>query len=333
MGAKLPKGGAARIAGFTLIELITAMAVSLMLMVLLFSVIEQISRTTQRASGSASAFDDARIAFAAIQSRLVQATLSPYWTVSYDSAGNPKGYSRMSDLHFIFGPASRLIPDEVTSGSAIFFLAPLGVGESGGEPAGSLNACGFFVEYRDANSDSPLHGLGVVPAKWRFQLRAFQQPSERLSVFNAATPSTNWWGSALHEVPDPVEALAENVALLIFRARTFKGAGETAYYEYDSRIWNGTGNQPATSHQLPQAMDVLMLALDSRFAERLATGGTAPEICPPDLFLDPTLFDEDVGRLEQFLTATYPQASFRVFRATLPIRSAKWSQDSTAFTP
>lgn len=330
MDGKSPRSA---IAGFTLIELMAAMAVSLMLMVLLFSVIEQVSRTTNRASGGAVAFDSARIAFAAIQSRLTQATLSPYWNVTYDGSGQPKGYSRMSDLHFICGNAASLLPDKGTLGSAIFFVVPLGVGESGEEPSGSLNACGFFVDYRNVNLDSPMHGLGILPAKWRFQLRALEQPSERLALFNSTASTNAWWQGALNEVPTPVETLAENVALIIFRVRTFKGAGETASYEYDSRSWSGSGNQPTTSHQLPQAIDVVMLALDSGFAARLENGATPPAICPPDTFVDATQFEEDIAKLEQFLATTYQQAAFRLFRATVPIRSARWSQDATALSP
>jgi hypothetical protein len=48
------------------------------------------------------------------------------------------------------------------------------------------------------------------------------------------------------------------------------------YYSFDSRSWNGSGNQPPTSHQLPALLDVMLVACDEATAERVAGNGTMP---------------------------------------------------------
>jgi uncharacterized protein (TIGR02599 family) len=196
--------------GFALIELMAAMAVSLLLMALLFSVIEMVSKTTRRSTGTSTAFDEARIAFGDMQSLLAQATLSPYWNVSYGSDGNPKGYFRESDLHFIVGAADSLVPaGKKTRGAAVFFQAPTGFDPTTSTKDSALNAAGFFVEYRDANADMPLAGTGLLPARWRFQLREFHQPSSELKIFDATDVTRRQWFQApLSATNAPLTTLA-----------------------------------------------------------------------------------------------------------------------------
>lgn len=315
-------------AGFTLIELMAAMAVSLLLMVLLFSVIEMVTKTTRRSTGASSSFDDARIAFGEMQSLLAQATLSPYWNVSYDQDANPKGYFRESDLHFIAGAADSLVPSSRnTRGDAVFFQVPTGFNPTTLTKDSALNASGFFVEYRDANADMPLAGIGLLPARWRFQLREFNQPSSELRIFDTSDATRRQWFQApLSESNAPLTTLAENILLLIVRVRTVDGEKETMYYTYDSRSWDGNGNQPPTSNQLPALLDVMMVACDEATAERVAGNGTMPAL-PADLFADPAKLDEDTSTFESKLAADYPGGVFRTFRATVPIRAAKWSID------
>lgn len=303
------------------------MAVSALLMVLLLTAVQQVARTTSRASASASAFDEARIAFGEMRSRIAQATLSPYWNVYYDSQGNPAGYNRKSDLHFLCGPASSLVPNRQTSGDAIFFQAATGFDPQQTGEGSALNAEGFFVEYRNVNADRPF--AGITGDKWRFQLRAFRQPASELQVFNpASTPNTAWFQAPLAATNAPVTTLADNVALLIIRVRTLNQQGaETYYFDYDSRSWPGTGTQPVTSHQIPPVVDVVMLALDRETVERMDGGSTMPSLVPATLFTDETKLDEDVAALEASLATKFKQSAFRVFRASVPIRSAKWSTD------
>lgn len=331
--------------GFSLVELLVAMAVSVLLMALLFGVLSQVSRATRKASDSSSAFDEARIAFAEMKYRLSQATLSPYWNVSYDSSGNPSGYYRLSDLHFISGYSDILLPASYqTQGSAIFFQAVTGFDPARTGEGSALNAEGFFVEFRDVNADKP---LGLASARWRFQLRSFRQPAYELGIFDlpkvagvskkieelTEAEQRSWFQSPLGVSSAPVTTLANNVALLVVRVRTSEGSAGMNYYGYDSRSWAGSGNQPETSHQLPPVVDVVMLALEARFADRIANGSTQPQLVPPGIFTNPDNLDEDVADLESHLSSSYEQSGYRIFRASVPIRSAKWSTDSTVSLP
>lgn len=321
--------------GFTLIELMAAMAVSALLMALLYAVVQQVSRTTRQATSSTSAFDEARIAFAEMKRHLGQATLSPYWNVAY-TAGNPSGYYRLSDLHFICGAASVLVPamrggvTVKTSGDAVFFQAATGFNPGAGGEGSALNAEGFFVEFRDTNADLPLGGV-LSKAKYRFQLRLFRQPASGLKVFDPAAAGTpkKWFQDPLADAQAPVTTLADNIALLIIRAGNSSGSTETFYYDYDSRSWTGSGPQPPTSHQLPAVVDLVMVALDPQMVDRMDQGATMPQIAKSTLFVDPARLEDDVAELEKDLTALYPGDGFRIFRATVPIRSAKWSIDAT----
>lgn len=314
--------------GFSLIELLAATAVSVLLLVLLFGVLQQVSRTAKRASATSTAFDDARIAFGEMQALLGQATLSPFWRVNYDGSGNPTAYVRHSDLHFLMGKADELLPSaRPTSGSAIFFQSPIGFDPFRSTRDSALNALGFFVEYRDANLDMPVAGTGQPP-RWRFQLRAFKQSASDLNVFDATDSSGRLWFQEPYAAADaPITTLAENILLFLVRARTIDGGTEQAFYYFDSRSWDGEGNQPETSHQLPALLDVMMIACDEATAERVAGSGTRPEF-PSGLFDDPEEFANDTSYLETWLGNQYPSGVFRVFRATIPIRAAKWSIDS-----
>lgn len=334
-GARAGLGFGGKCRAFTLVELMAAMAVSALLMALLFTVVHQVSRTTRRATSSTSAFDEARMAFAEMKRHLGQATLSPYWNVSYDGGGNPSGYYRMSDLHFVCGAAQTLVPSSRGGesvhavGDAIFFQAATGFNPWTGGEGAALNAEGFFVEFRNVSKDLPLGGT-LAPAKWRFQLRLFRQPASQLKVFDptaAATPM-KWFQTPLADAEAPVTTLADNVALLIIRVRNTEGSSETFYFDYNSRSWTGSGPQPSTSHQLPPVVDLVMLALDPQVVERMDQGTAMPQLVKPGLFDTPSKLDEDVAELERDLAAKYPESGFRVFRATVPIRSAKWSIDS-----
>ncbi len=107
--------------GFTLIEILVAIAVLSVLMVLVFSVIEDTSRIWRRSTAKIEAFQDARNAFQLITRTLSQATLNVYYDyfdsggssmAAYQRASNssalesftPDRYGRQSELSFQIGP-------------------------------------------------------------------------------------------------------------------------------------------------------------------------------------------------------------------------------------
>ncbi|MGI9239892.1 MAG: prepilin-type N-terminal cleavage/methylation domain-containing protein, partial [Verrucomicrobiales bacterium] len=114
---KFPAKGQPRQA-FTLIELLVSMAVLSLLMVMVFSMVDQTQKTWNIARSRVTQFREARVAFEAVTRGLTQATLNPYWDYDYGSykytttGANPtvpQGYQRQSELHFISAPSSELL--------------------------------------------------------------------------------------------------------------------------------------------------------------------------------------------------------------------------------
>jgi len=319
--------------GFTLLEITVAMGISAMLFWLLLAAVNQFSSTARRASGAASAFDEARAAVGEIRRTLEAATLNPYWAVSYDADGYPEGYYRHSDLHFLGLPAAELFPaGAAVSGDALFFQAPLGYEAANPEPGAVLNALGYFVEWRNTQADNPAHPSPAPAPRWRFQLREIRQSADALAVMLPGTGGDQWVRDAIAagaSVP-----VAENIAWMRLRFRWPLSGSEAMAYRWDSRLWDGAPPQPPQSHQMPPIVDIALLALDEATAARLEDhGGTPPPLPLQNLFIDPAAFDADLQRLEERLAAQWPGSAFRLFRATVGIRSAKWSLDPTAPDP
>ena len=122
--------------GFTLVELIVSMGILVLLMLVLISITDATGRTWTYTTGKVEQFHDAREAFESITRKLGQATLNTYW--AYDNPNAPTKYQRQSELRFISGQSSILIPASLalndengsplqTATHAVFFQAPLGV--------------------------------------------------------------------------------------------------------------------------------------------------------------------------------------------------------------
>jgi uncharacterized protein (TIGR02599 family) len=197
-------------AGFTLTEVLVSSALIIAIMALMFTTIDQTRRTINSTTARVTQFQGARIAFEAMTRALSQATLNTYWDLDKSATtGNPLGYRRQSDLHFVSGPAfqEKLLQGSTLSGKsrtaahlpghAVFFQAPLGVteeevqvGDDKGERryrglSNLLSAVGFYVEWDGAEVLPEFMGTGekYVYPRFRFRLKRVQQPSEGLMVF------------------------------------------------------------------------------------------------------------------------------------------------------
>jgi uncharacterized protein (TIGR02599 family) len=110
-------------------------------------------------------------------------------------------------------------------------------------------------------------------------------------------------------------------------------------YYYDSRAWQNTSgglsgsqiNTAKSRHVLPPIVDVLMVAVDEADFNRYTQNQGIEDISgfvncdfTKDLFVDSARLDEDLKTLEDRLTAATPAIKFRVFRASVRIREAKW---------
>jgi uncharacterized protein (TIGR02599 family) len=288
--------------GFTLVELLVSMAVLSVLMVFLAQVLSSTQQTWGQARARVGEFREARAAFEALARRLSQATLNSYWGYRLDKDGNPDLYQRQSELHYVSGPATALIPDaQLAAGHAVFFQAPLGetldgsTFASSSSPAGLenlLNAWGWYAQYE---SDLPRRPDFLAPdvahpEKKRFRLMEFRQPTEKLALYRTVTDpkggsmpvpwveaqsSRNelfqWFRSTLADDSQPV---AENILAVLIQpiwpvtqGDTGSDAEAAPNYIYDTRRyqWPETSSLAARSrHQLPPVLRLTVVALDER---------------------------------------------------------------------
>ena len=333
MTTKTPTGKSA----FTLIEVMVSVGILAVIMLIVAGFTQQASRTWLSSQARVESFQGARAAFESMTRRLSQTTLNNYY--GYDDPENPVRYLRKSELHFISGKS--LITGQVTH--AVFFQAPLGYAPSD-EYAGMdtlLNACGYFIEYNgDENRPDFLDTLEPPPGRrYRYRLMQFTQPSQNLAVYEWKEPPNDdskgepddWFTKPLALTGDmrPVRTLAENIVALVVLPKRTKGDQTaqglsllTTTYEYDTR---DTGNKAALN-QLPPLLEVVMVAIDEPSAQRLGNTETAPDLGQAELFKSYQKADdlrEDLAKLEQILTEK--RLNYRVFRADVPIKTAKWS--------
>jgi len=326
--------------GFTLLELLVAMAVLGLLVVLSATMIGHIQKVWERASARTEQFQKSRQALQTISSRLSQATLNPYWRVETNSSGTPVRYARQSDLRFLSGPASSLTTMAgPASGSAVFFQAPTGFSsQSAAQLDNALNTWGYFIEYgSDAPSYRPpfLSSTGVAP-KNRFRLIEFTDPSDKLQLFQFTSGMPAYSGRDWFSAPLATQAnrrvLADNIVALVVLPRLPAADDSTKSklspgYLYDSTKKNADPNAPTLNprHQLPPIVDLAVVALDERSARRIEWGSTAPDFGAGSLFLNPANLDADLNTLRSNLAARGLNAA--VFRTSVPIAAARWSTE------
>lgn len=324
--------------GFTLIELLVAAVVTMLIVVLLLQALGFASSHWRRTSGSAQAFEGARVAFDALTRSLSQATLATEYDyyntnrvarltlTSMTDLQNfkPDRYGRYSSLHFLSGKS---LPGVGGHTHAIFFQAPMQFATNAPNApdlpaAGVLNAVGFFVRRSDDSSNRPPNLSPSAPTpRDRLRLMVCLQPTENLDVYRDGTGSV-WVQQA---VTNSAHILAENVLALVVLPKFPDAQGKpldalAPGYEYNSRTNWFSGNQPLPMHQLPPIVRVVMVAIDEATALRkpdLGDGFAA-------LFSDPNDFTNNLATVEQALRDE--RANYRIFQADVLIRAAKWSE-------
>jgi uncharacterized protein (TIGR02599 family) len=314
-----PAGG-----GYTILEMMVALAVFGLILTMLLSVISQTSTATQWASQKVSAFQGARAAFDLMARNVSQATLNAYW--DYDQLPSPTRYLRKSELHFLIGNAGEdPFPGTADCGQALFFQAPSGFT---GTPAAYggletlLSAMGYYVEYR-AREALPAPFPPPVPV-YRYFLMQAVQPSEDLKVYEQATGDV--W---IDDVANTASPIAENVICLIVWPRRSpeddpSGLALSTNFTYDSRLNVLSNPQPLTAHQLPPAVQLTIVAMDEKSASRVCLSSTPPGAVSSslaDLFGNPAQYSEDLATLEDRLASK--GINYRTFTVTIPIRESK----------
>jgi uncharacterized protein (TIGR02599 family) len=343
---------------FTLVELLVSMSVLTILLLIVTNVISETQKAWSQASSRVSQFREARAAFDVITRNISQATLNTYWDYKRsnpnDIAELPSKYERTSELSFVCGQGSMLLRNSANAGNvsshAVFFQAPLGNTKEGENANLNNLLCGrgYYVLY---GSDAPFLPafLPNTYAKMRFRLMEYSPAAETNRIYSdgfrpiETNNGSSWFerdamapinASETDENRSPARPIAENIIALIISPRLSpKEAGNldptsiAPTYEYDStKVANVTtpGTQ-GTQHLIPPLLEVTMVALDGPSAEKLENLSHSPSLLGDAgvSFSNAASYQEDVKSLEDYLIEQ--RLNFRVFRATIPMRSSKWS--------
>ena len=314
------------------------MAVLCLIVVVVASMTMAIQSVWTRTSARSEQSRAARQGLESIASRLSQATLNPYWVVAKDASGNPVRYERKSDLRFLSGPGTATTSLAVAGGgSALFFQAPTGFSSQNAAALDSgLNTWGYYIEYGpDTSYRPPFLAPPKMPVKYRFRLIEFTDPSDLLSIFKYTSGNGSYTGHDWYSTPLATASnrrvLAENIVALVVLPRLSgiedpTGVALAPGYLYDS---TDTKADPKLNprHQLPPIVDLAVVAIDEKSANRLNWGSTPPDFGAGNLFLDPSNMDADLETLRKNIEAQHLSA--RVFRTSVPISAARWSTEQT----
>ena len=313
--------------GFSLIELLLAMAVLALMAVMMLSVTSSAQKIAKQTTSRTEQFREGRRAFERINQRLSQATLNTYWDY-VDSSGRPRTtsnattftpnkYARMSELRYLQTNSSSLTaPGGGTMvGNSVFFQAPLGKSDTLSGLNSLLNTTGFYIKKSD---DSALRPATVSASKTRYRLFELTEPAENLTIYsltsgNATTTSTAWFTTPLAELGNS-RRLADNIVALLFQAQYQNASGTpTSAFNYTSTP-RGLSSQPIEENNLPPTVRVTMIALDETSARR---------VVDENITLTDATDDTSLATLEENLTNE--GLNYRKFQSTVSIGPSKWS--------
>lgn len=317
---------------FTLLELLVAIAILSMLVVLVASMIGSIQDVWKRTSARSEQFRSARQGLETISARLSQATLNPYWSVATNASGAPTRYERQSELRFLTCQTPGTGIPNAQQGTAIFFQAPTGFfSNSTNNMESALNTWGYYVEYgSDSDYRPPFLSSSSVPAKNRFRLIEFLDPSDTLQVFRNTSGTPTYVGKEWFTTPlsstNNRRVLAENIVALVAlprlpSAEDSTGTALAPAYNYDTTGSNATA-MLNPRHQLPPIVDLAVVAISESTASRI-TWGSTPPFDMTGLFQNAANMDSDLLTLQRNIAAR--GLSARIFRTSVPISAAKWS--------
>lgn len=313
--------------GFSLIELLLAMAVLALMAVMMLSVTSSAQKIAKQTTSRTEQFREGRRAFERINQRLSQATLNTYWDY-VDSSGRPRTtsnattftpnkYARMSELRYLQTNSSSLTaPGGGTMvGNSVFFQAPLGKSDTLSGLNSLLNTTGFYIKKSD---DSALRPATVSASKTRYRLFELTEPAENLTIYsltsgNPTTTSTAWYTTPLAELGNS-RRLADNIVALLFQAQYQNASGTpTSAFNYTSTP-RGLSSQPIEENNLPPTVRVTMIALDETSARR---------VVDENITLTDATDDTSLATLEENLTEK--GLNYRKFQSTVSIGPSKWS--------
>jgi uncharacterized protein (TIGR02599 family) len=349
---------------FTLVEMLVAITILTVLLLLASQIITKTTSVWTYANYKMTQGREARVAFSSVVSRLSEATVDQYYgyTNYYSSTVTnyiPGAYIRRSELRFVSGLATNLIP--VSSGvtnlvtHATFFVAPLGIvtNSAYAHLPSLLNVCGYYIQWSNVDSERPVPPLPAGSGVYRFRLMQFVQPSEAMSVYSQTIPfnsasNTNgnypaftnlvtsppWQVNALTNSPTGVHPLANNVvALLLLPATNVTDSSGTlaTNFLYNSEVTNiGTTAATTSLNRVPPVMRVVMYTIDEKSALKLPQTATIPALYTGLFTNSSTLYTNsstgDIGDLARFeATLTAQKLTYRRFDAAVQLPRQVWN--------
>jgi uncharacterized protein (TIGR02599 family) len=326
--------------GYTLLELLAAMATLGVILALLFSATGMTSLAWRENASAIDTFQQARSAFSGMTLRLGRATLNNYrdyfdteqrdFTYPIFTPGKME-YRQRSELNFVCGRAGDLIADETTPhpAHAVFFQAPLGRnGTSEGSGRSALNQCAYYIEYGSDEKWQPSFAVSAATARYRYRLCEAVQSSEKFSLYQY--PAGNLWlkDFVSGQLSSCAHVLAENIVALVLLPQRYPGdTGIAPNYAYDSRAWQSSRTTLAdlTQNRLPPLVQVTMVVVDENSARRMQTAdpGGFSNLVGSGLFQNAANYAVDLKTLEDALK---PHCRYRIFQTTVALASSSWSE-------
>ncbi len=347
---------------FTLVEVLVSLVILLILMVLMSTMVTQANKAWKYNKAKTEEYRDSGDAFAAVTSRLSQATLNTYWdylnssgqsrTAANSTTFTPSSYTRQSELRFISGPSLASVAGANPRPThAVFFQAPLGYSTNSTSEGleNLLNTWGYYIEYGPDPRSYP--SFAIAPTGNRFRLMEMMEPSDSLSLYKYTCASTafpngsptytgtNWYTDPLTATPSDAHVLAQNVVALILLPKLSpqedpSGLGLAPLYSYNSNtnFYNSTNPLFDTHNQLPPVVQVTLVAISEESAIRMGNTGSAALLAKINtLFSNATNYTSDLrappdgsaNSLESYLIQN--KISYHIFTTDVAIKSAKWS--------
>jgi uncharacterized protein (TIGR02599 family) len=348
-----------------LVELLVSLAVLTILLLINAQVIGQVQATWSASNARVSQFREARTAFDIITRNLSQATLNTYLdyetnylanaaaTAGTAAATGPGSYVRRSDLQFICGNTTTLLPNaggaDTLPGHAVFFQAPLGITQNPSYVGLDRLLCsrGYFVQFSSDAFFKPSF-LQNGDNRYRYRLMEYSPPAEKNVIYTlptgaGGTVTGSFYADAGAPLNDEETAVnvsttrpvADNILTLIISPRREPKADETEGangptqiapdYDYNSTSVGTSGT--STQNLLPPLVRVILVAIDEKSAERIGEASGSPDTPPfgtslNSPFTEAYQLDKEIKELVATLQAK--RVNYRVFSATVQLRGAKW---------
>lgn len=248
--------------GWTLFEVLVSVAVLGCLLV----VISEALGTTQRSLSSttatahlASTRTEAVSALTSVLDRLALNTRPQF-------IEGTAQITHTSDLHFVCGPVSELLPgmDDVV-GDALFYQCL--------NRDGLVECGGFFTQFNDDSDTRPAFLSHQTPTQRHFRLMQWRQPPAQSTLFVNATATTRdavyrWFRDGVRQ-KDQLHVVADHVMAMWVRTEPVQRCYDTRRLQ-----WEGaTADALASASHLPAAITVRLLVTSGRsWDHAFATG-------------------------------------------------------------